>query len=215
MAHVAHIIRDDDGSGELAQAFGGSYADVLAAAPDVPAELQLPKPFRLDVTKARDEEIVAAVGRLLEAYMNSLTFSQDERGCFNGTPYDVFLAKNGLPQKPKRGESAAAYARRLFAATGRLTSPQWVNNADRTFGIHEQAFVFGPTELNGLKIFFTGTGTKPAPAIVVASGGAGNCVACHTPPTFTDFEFHNTGATQEECDAIHGVDAFAALDVPS
>jgi hypothetical protein len=215
ITHVAHIIRDDDGTGELAQAFGGSYADVLAAEATVPTELRLPKPFRLDVTKATDEQIVAAVGRLIEAYMNSLTFAQDERGRFNGSPYDVFLAKNGLPQAPRSGESAAAYTRRLFAAIRKLANPQWVSNADRTFSIHDQDFVFGPTELNGLGIFFTGTGTKPAPAIAVASGGAGNCVACHTPPAFTDFGFHNTGATQEEYDAIHGAGAFAALQIPT
>lgn len=213
--HIAHIIRDDDGMGSLAQGFGGSYANVLAGADSVPTDLRLPKPFRVDVTKAMDDQILLAVGRLLEAYMNSLTFAQDERGQFNGSPYDVFLEKNGLPRTPRRGESAAAYSRRLFTAIGKLTNPKWVTNADRTFGIHNQDFVFGPTELHGLRIFFTGSGTKPAPAIVVASGGAGNCVACHSAPAFTDFGFHNTGATQEEYDLIHGAGTFEALTIPS
>jgi hypothetical protein len=215
MTHIAHVIRDDDGTGDLAQQFGGTYANVFAAANSVPAELRLPKPYRLDVSKATDAEILTAAGRLLEAYMNSLTFAQDERGQSNGSPYDVFLVKNGLPRAPRRGESAAAYSRRLFAGIGKLTEPKWVTNSDRTFGIHNQDFNFGPAELNGLKIFFTGSGTKPAPAIVVASGGAGNCVACHIPPAFTDFGFHNTGATQEEYDAIHGAGAFSALIIPS
>src|SRR4030095_15476582 len=36
--HIAHIIRDDNGSGDLAQGFGGSYASVLAAGGTGPAE---------------------------------------------------------------------------------------------------------------------------------------------------------------------------------
>jgi cytochrome c peroxidase len=40
-------------------------------------------------------------------------------------------------------------------------------------------------------------------------------VACHAPPNFTDFKFHNVGATQEEYDAIHGSGAFSALRIPS
>jgi hypothetical protein len=33
-------------------------------------------------------------------------------------------------------------------------------------------------------------------------------------PNFTDFGLHNTGATQEEYDAVHGQGAFAALAIP-
>jgi cytochrome c peroxidase len=45
-------------------------------------------------------------------------------------------------------------------------------------------------------------------------GGIGNCAACHPAPRFTDFEFHNTGAAQNEYDAIHGTGAFFALFIP-
>ena len=45
--------------------------------------------------------------------------------------------------------------------------------------------------------------------------GAGNCVACHAAPDFTDFGFHNTGAAQEEYDSIHGAGAFAKLEIPA
>jgi hypothetical protein len=43
----------------------------------------------------------------------------------------------------------------------------------------------------------------------------GNCAACHSAPEFSDFRFHNTGAAQEEYDAIHGAGSFARLLVPS
>lgn len=216
VAHVAHIIRDDDGTGDLAQQFGGSYRDVLRAAPGVPAEFRLPVGFRIEVSKASNSAIVAAISRIIEAYMNSLTFSQDSLGRFNGSPYDVFLAKNKLPRAPLANETSLIYAKRLFASIRVLRTVQWVSNSDRTFSIHDdQDFVFGPHELAGLRIFFTGPGTQTASSLLIASGGAGNCISCHAPPAFTDFRFHNTGATQEEYDTIHGSGAFAALDVPS
>ncbi len=43
----------------------------------------------------------------------------------------------------------------------------------------------------------------------------GHCVTCHPAPEFTDFRFHNTGAAQEEYDALHGPGSFAQLSVPS
>ena len=42
----------------------------------------------------------------------------------------------------------------------------------------------------------------------------GNCVACHTPPQFTDQRLHNNGVSQAEYDRIFGVGAFAALEIP-
>jgi cytochrome c peroxidase len=42
----------------------------------------------------------------------------------------------------------------------------------------------------------------------------GNCLVCHPAPVFTDFRLHNTGAAQEEYDAIHGSGAFALLAIP-
>ncbi len=215
IAHIAHIIRDDDGTGDLAQSAGGRYRDVLKGGAAIPAEFRLPVGFRIDVNKASNTAVVTAVARLIDAYVRSLSFSQDAAGRFNGSPYDAFLAKNRLPRKPALTETPAAYAKRLFTAIGALTNVSWVTDADGPFALHNQDFVFGPQELAGLRIFFAGPGNKPATPLNVAFGGSGNCVTCHTPPTFTDFRFHNTGATQEEYDAIHGNGAFAALNIPS
>jgi cytochrome c peroxidase len=49
---------------------------------------------------------------------------------------------------------------------------------------------------------------------ITSSMEVGNCIACHTPPAFTDFLFHNNGAAQAEYDAIFGAGAFMALPVP-
>jgi cytochrome c peroxidase len=54
-----------------------------------------------------------------------------------------------------------------------------------------------------------------ASADEIAAGGVGNCIACHAPPHFSDFTFHNSGVAQEEYDGIHGAGTFAALAIPT
>jgi cytochrome c peroxidase len=205
--HLAQVIREDDGSGELAREFGGAYRVVLAGTdPAIPPELRLPRRYRLDVARATDARILVAIARLVGAYLESLEFARDDEGRYTGSPYDVFLAKNHLPRLPHRGESDRDYSRRLLAAVQSLAEPQFVSDADRQFQLHRQPFQFGPEELAGLKLFFTERAQ--------AGRSAGNCIACHAAPHFTDFRFHNTGAAQEEYDALHGRGAFAQLEVP-
>ena len=83
----------------------------------------------------------------------------------------------------------------------------FVTPKDGSFKLHKQKFQFGAMELQGMKVFFAQPGAP-------VSGGAGNCVACHTPPAFTDNIFHNTGVSQLEYDAAHGVGQFMALAIP-
>ncbi len=209
--HIAHVIREDNGTDALAQDYNSlSYPVILRGTdPSIPKELRLPPGYRLDVTRATDAQILRAIGNLVAAYMDSLVFSKDGRGNFNGSPYDAFLAKNHLPQRPAAGESNLAYARRLRAALGKLKQPAFVNDgADGTFTIHQQPFSFGATELAGLQLFLR----EPTAANTTQS--VGNCIACHAPPRFTDFKFHNTGATQDEYDGMHGAGAFAQLEIP-
>src|ERR1051326_6439698 len=49
----------------------------------------------------------------------------------------------------------------------------------------------------------------------VDGGKVGNCITCHAAPHFTNFDFHNTGATQWEYDSIHGEGTFAQISIPS
>jgi cytochrome c peroxidase len=80
------------------------------------------------------------------------------------------------------------------------------------FELHRHDFTFGKLELQGLQTFLARqpnpTSTSPGYPSV------GNCVACHAPPNFTDFKFHNTGEAQDEYDALHGAGSFLALSIP-
>lgn len=160
-------------------------------------------------------EEAAAVARIIDAYLRSLTYSRDEQGLYNGSPYDVFLAKNGLPRAPEPGESNLDYARRLRVLVSALSDPQWMTPDDGSFSVHDQDFSFGSLELQGLKIFL-----REVPEAKSAFGDrlvvtrTGNCLTCHAPPDFTDFGLHNTGASQEEYDAANGDGTFARLFVP-
>jgi len=204
VAHIAKVIRQDDGKGTIAADFGSlPYAQVLKGE-HVPAEFRLPKRYRLDVEKATDEQVLHAVGKLVAAYVNNISFSQDEEGLFNGSPYDLFLKKNNLPRLPARGESDVAYSARLLTLLEKLKTPLFVDRKEGKFEFHDQPFVFGGVELEGLKTFLRSAGNS----------SAGNCASCHPAPAFTDFKFHNTGASQEEYEAIHGKGSFRSLPIP-
>ncbi len=218
--HVANVIRNDDGTSDLDLQFGGSYAKVFAGDSSVPAAFRLSGKSLLDVKKATDSQLLVAAGQMITAYLDSLRFS-------NTSPYDLFLTKNGLPTQPDAEETPVAYARRLRTAVNALTAPQFVGAADGKFGTHAIPFVFGPGELAGLQVFLAepgspapGTPTQQPPppppgAPPAPAGGVGNCIACHAPPAFTDFRFHNTGVSQLEYDGIFGAGAFLQLQIPS
>lgn len=240
IAHIARIIRQDDGNGDLAKEFGGfPYSVVLTGSdPAIPHEFRLPEEFRVNVMTASDETIFHAVSKLVVAYTESLAFSQDERGAFNLSPYDAFLEQNGLPRKPAEQESDLEYSRRLLSLIERLergNGLSWLAHTssrsekrhhrrirfvkrnpateDGNFTFHDQPFAFGAEELRGLKIFFAES-HRGFDASEKAAGTVGNCITCHQAPVFTDFRLHNTGTTQVEYDRIHGRGTFAHLHIP-
>jgi len=214
VAHIAAVIRNDDGTGELASEFEGSLpyrVAFLGTDPSIPAAVRIPPQYRIDVTQASDAQVLDAVAQLVAAYVESLLFSTDAAGANNGSPYDRFLRKNGLPRAPApaEGESKASYAARLRGLVQALKKPAFVQANEGQFEFHDQPFQFGATELEGLKIYLS------VPGDVISAGqGVGNCVSCHVAPDFTDFRFHNTGASEQEYDALHGTGAFASLNIP-
>jgi cytochrome c peroxidase len=210
--HIATMIRGDDGSDQLAQdrTDGLSYGTLFAGNdPRITSDILLPAAQRLDVSTATDMQIVREVAMCITQYMADLQFQQDNYQRYVGSPYDVFLNQNHLPRVRLAGESAAAYNQRLYNDVLSLSNPVWVTASDGNFKYHNQPFQFGATEFAGLKIFL-----KAASAGSGSDEHAGNCAACHTPPDFTDFQFHNNGLSQDEYETIHGAGSFTALYVP-
>ncbi|OQW57197.1 MAG: hypothetical protein BVN28_13185 [Nitrospira sp. ST-bin4] len=223
VSHVARIVREDDGTGALAQEFGGLPLAVMltGSGQAIPKEFRIPPAFRINVARATDQEIFDGVVRLVSSYVEQLVFSRDNAGHFNLSPFDIFLAHNGFPRKPAENESDRDYSRRLrtlIASREQAGTIQFVfgnpNSADGKFRFHDHDFRFGPAELAGLKLFLAEpTSTSPSPQDL-SHGGVGNCLACHAAPTFTDSQLHNTGTAQTEYDAIHGNGQFARLAIP-
>src|SRR5262245_3956172 len=224
MAHIARVIREDDGSGDLAQEFGGLSYEVVLTGKDrsIPPEFKLAKKFRVDVAHASDAQLLNAVADLIASYTEHLEFSTDEDGNFNLSPYDVFLDLNRLPRQPKKGESNEEYSQRLLKRVKHMEANdtlQFVtsnpNTSNGEFEFHPgETFRFGADELAGFKIFFEEPPQLPLSPAQITAGGIGNCTACHAAPTFTDFRLHNTGVTQIEYDGIHGTAKFAQLAIP-
>jgi cytochrome c peroxidase len=209
-AHVARVIREDDGRNVLGDYYsaGSSYRAILAAVdPQIPPGLRLPAAYRLQVLTASDGEILGAVARLMHAYLSALRFGTVGTGRRLGSAYDLFLDKNGLQKAPRPNETNSAYATRLADLIERLAEPRWVTESDGSLQLHSQTFTFGPAELKGMKVFF-------ATAVPKKMHGGG-CVQCHTPPVFSDRRFHNTGVSQLEYDRLFGTGAFALLQIPS
>jgi len=212
MAHIARVIREDNGQNTPAAEYGCNltYAKILLGTdPSIPADCKLPAQYRLDVTTASDEQIVDDLAQMVAQYAYGLLFKQDQDGRYIGSPYDVFLRINHLPVQPKAGETDQQYNQGLLQAVEGLTNPIYVDGSYGSFKYHAQAFAFGAAEFAGLKIFL-----RAANAATDGSQHAGNCAACHVAPNFSDFRFHNTGVAQEEYDAANGSGAFAQLAIP-
>ncbi len=227
IAHIARVVRSDDGTGDLAKEFDGTSFRVLFGGTDVsiPEEFQLTSEFRMAISSATDQEVFDAVIKVVAAYVNGLLFSQTEdSGALIRSPFDVFLETNRFPQSPDSNDSPIDYSRRLLQLVKARESAgtlQFVtsnpNRTDGQFQFHTQPFAFGAQELAGLKMFLAEPATLPASTAELEAGKIGNCVACHTTPNFTDFKAHNTGTTQKEYDEIpgHGDGAFGNLAIPS
>lgn len=212
IAHIARVIREDDGSSQLAadRLNGLSYAVLFKGTdPRIPSDLRLPVAQRIDVATATDAQLVNEVALCMAVYMQDLLFQRDAYGRYIGSPYDNFLRVNNLPQQPLAGETKAAYNLRLSKQVAALTNPIYVTSNDGSFRYHAQSYKFGALELQGLKIFLASA------AAGAVNQHAGNCASCHQAPDFSDFVFHNTGATQEEYDAAHGSGTFLALSIPT
>lgn len=205
--NIVNILRLDNGLGELAQEFGGSYERVLLGIdPALPEEFRLPQEYRVDLRKVNDKEIINLVVKFVTAYLNGIDFEKTDDGIYTGSAYDKFLELNSLPVEPAQGQSVSDYTRELMQALVKLKKPKFVGSF--YLETHKKEFKFQEQEWQGLRLFFNITKAKGL------STSRGMCLNCHTPPLFTDQQFHNIGVTQIEYDELHGEDAFMQLDVP-
>jgi cytochrome c peroxidase len=213
VAHIARVIREDNGTNPrfVRQRNGKGIpyrVMMLGTGPDLPPGFNIPEQYRIDVMKASDEQVLEAIAKFMHAYMDSIRFGTHNTFRESGSPYDLFLQKNGLPVAPEKGESNLKYSERLRTRLEQQKSFKWVTTPrDGAFQLHDQPYRFGKTELQGLKIFLA----RPHDS---GRARAGNCVSCHTPPQFTDQRLHNNGVSQTEYDRIFGAGAFAALEIP-
>jgi cytochrome c peroxidase len=206
------VIREDDGSGQLAadRLDGLSYAIIFKGTdPRITPDILLPPSQRIDVATATDAQVVNEVALCIGQYMKDLLFQRDSFGRYIGSPYDNFLRVNHLPQVPLAGQTKAAYNASLYQQILALKNPVYITAADGSYKYHAQPYQFGSTELQGLKIFLA-SATAGA-----TNAHAGNCAACHQAPDFSDFVFHNNGVSQEEYDAANGAGAFMKLAIPN
>jgi cytochrome c peroxidase len=127
------------------------------------------------------------VGRAVSDFLRTLRTRKD-------SAYDRFIELNRLESRPESGDSSQTFAQRLLSRIAALEST----------GALRLPKDFSADALYGLKAFFRTEGT----------GAVGNCVACHTPPLFTDSSFHNVGISQREYDLLHGEGKFASLSIP-
>jgi Di-haem cytochrome c peroxidase len=117
IAHLARVVRGDDGTGAVAQQFDGlPYRELFTGTNfDIPDEFRLPPQYRALIGSGTDQEVFDAVVKVVAAYVNGLLFSQkDDRGVPILSPFDVFVKDNGLPKKPDPNETALDYSRRLL-----------------------------------------------------------------------------------------------------
>lgn len=181
--------------GEEEQAFN-QVQSVLLADKGSPKEVsyreQFKTAFNVELDALRRDQIIGLVSKAVADFMRTLNSKQN-------SPYDRFARANGLELSPTvsqlGGKSGNAFARQTLVKLADLEAK----------GTLKLTRDFDREALEGFKIFLRTEGKT----------SVGNCVACHRPPLFMDFSFHNLGLTQLEYDQFHGEGKFAALAIPN
>ena len=148
---------------------------------------QFKKAYGVEVKNLGSDEVMNLIAKAISEFLRTLNTKRV-------SPYDKFLQANNLEAEPTAGGSPAAYAEKLLKHVSSLAEENRLKlSAD-----------FDREALRGFEIFFRTEGRE----------STGNCVACHAPPLFTDFSFHNTGISQAEYDRAHSEGGFAAITIP-
>lgn len=203
LRNIVKVLREDNGNFHSGPDFGGSYEEVFRSDDTIDQDFRLEPSERLLFSAATDEEIIKSVTKAVTAYLDDLDFQQNEKGQYNGSPFDQFLLVNGFSTIPKSNESPKDYTERLRDFLKNLKQPQFI--AEKEFPTHHKKFGFGHQELQGAKIFFS---------LPNHPNNKGACFKCHTAPLYSDQSFHNVGTTQAVYDELHGFGAFIQKYIP-
>lgn len=141
----------------------------------------------VDPTKADDETLIKLAAKSISDFVRTL---RSERS----SPYDEFIRANGLDDAPRTGEPPDRYGSRIIDEIATLDEAGDLRFVEG----------FNEPERRGLEMFLRTEG----------SSARGNCVVCHTPPSFTDRNFHNTAVAQMTYEAVHGTRSFNTLEIP-
>ena len=209
LAHIARVVREDDGNGQLAadRLDGLPLAVIFKGTdPRITPDLLLPPSQRIDVTTATDQQILDEIALCISTYMGDLLFKQDEFGRYIASPYDVFLRINHLPVQPRVGQTPAAYAQVLLQAINSLGSPVWVDQSYGTFAYHNQKFQFGSQELAGLKIFLSSATNATMGRSMRAIAWRAMCRRTLRILYFTTRAWRRKSMTRAWCRRVHDVE---------
>lgn len=184
--------------GEQDQAFDRVYriivTDTVQISGTANYRVEFKAAYGMDPETLGKSEVIDRVAKAIADYMRTLKSTRT-------TPYDRFVEANGLDAGPATEKDSNLRARSLLTRVEALEKK-------RTLTLPAG---FDAEALAGMKVFFSTEGSR-------ATGkdrASGNCVACHTPPLFTDFSFHNMGISQSEYDQVNGDGSFAKLEIPT
>lgn len=145
------------------------------------------KGYRIDIGSLGRDEAIRWLVRALVDYLDDIVSEQTSL-------WDAFADMNRIPLGTSSGETAKQYAGRV---AGRIGNQEGRVLIKRPVGFSKEAY-------EGFKTFFR----------VEGEASVGNCVSCHVPPAFSDFDFHNTGIAASDFDRANGDDSFASLAIP-
>ncbi|MEK6325457.1 MAG: cytochrome c peroxidase [Acidobacteriota bacterium] len=179
--------------GERDQAFDRVYGIILkdtakGAGKAANYRMEFKAAYGMDPETLSRSEVIDRLAKAIADYMRTLKSART-------TPYDRFVQANGLDAGPAPDKDPNLLASRILNQVGALEK-------ERTLKLPDG---FDASALEGMKVFFRTDG----------KGATGNCVACHAPPLFTDFSFHNLGISQAEYDQVNGYGSFAELKIPA
>ena len=142
--------------------------------------------YSIDLESGSSLETVKHAASVLADYARAQSSTNTAR-------WDAFAEQNRLRTAPTSGQSAFDYSFTIESRIGNQEGRQLIRRPE---GFTREAY-------EGFKVFFRMYGEE--------GQSVGNCIACHTPPHFTDFKFHNTGVSEMEYDLLHGDGSFAKL----